>query len=133
MTPRTTDFLERGGAGGPAASGSPPDADPAGRAHERGLSRRDFVTRAAVASAATIAPFSFLRSATARTTDLEAFAREKVRAIGTPGATFAVVRGEQIVWSTGVGWANIERKIRAEPNTQYMLASVSKTFTCAGS
>ena len=132
MTPRTTDFLERGGAGGPAASGSPPDADLAGRAHERGLSRRDFVTRAAVASAATIAPFSFLRSATAGISDLEAFAREKVHAIGTPGATFAVVRGEQIVWSTGVGWANIERKIRAEPNTQYMLASISKTFTCAG-
>src|SRR6478672_8454417 len=100
MTPRTTDFLERGGAGGPAASGSPPDADPAGRAHERGLSRRDFVTRAAVASAATIAPFSFLRSATAVTSDLEAFAREKVHAIGTPGAAFAVVRGQQIVWST---------------------------------
>ncbi len=132
MTPRSTDFLERGGAGGQAASGSPPDADPAGRAHGRGLSRRDFVTRAAVASAATIAPFSFLRSATARASDLEAFARAKVREIGTPGATFAVVRGEHIVWSTGIGWANIERKIRAEHDTQYMLASVSKTITCAG-
>ncbi len=132
MTPRTTDFLERGGAGGPAASRSPPDADLVGRAHERGLSRRDFVARAAVASAATVAPFSFLRSATAATSDLEAFAREKVHAIGTPGATFAVVRGEQIVWSTGIGWANIERKIPAEPSTQYMLASISKTLTCAG-
>jgi CubicO group peptidase (beta-lactamase class C family) len=132
MTPRSTDFLERGGAGGPAASGSPPDADQAGRAHERGLSRRDFVARAAVAGAATIAPFSLLRQATARGSELDAFVRAKVRATGAPGATFAVVRGQQIVWSTGVGWANIERKIRARPDTQYMLASVSKTITCAG-
>jgi CubicO group peptidase (beta-lactamase class C family) len=131
MTPRSQDFLERGGAGGRAAPGPPPDAA-AGEAHEDGLSRRDFVTHAAVAGAATIAPFSFLRSAVASWADLESFVRDKVRSIGTPGAAFAVVRGQQIVWSMATDWANIERKIRAEPTTQYMLASVSKTITCAG-
>jgi CubicO group peptidase (beta-lactamase class C family) len=129
MTPRRIDFLERGGGGGLATPAYPPDADLAAEAHELGLSRRDFVTRAAVTGAAAIAPFTFLRSASA--TDLETFVRDKVRSIGTPGATFAVVKGEQIVWSMGTGWANIERTIRAQPNTQYMLASVSKTITCA--
>jgi CubicO group peptidase (beta-lactamase class C family) len=129
MTPRNPQLVERGGAG-ERPSGSPPDADFAGLRHERGLSRRDFVTRAALGAAAAVAPFTFLRSASA--SDLESFIRERVRAIGTPGATFAVVKGEQIVWSMATGWANIERKIRAEPTTQYMLASVSKTITCAG-
>src|SRR5690349_10046086 len=122
MTPRSHDSIERGGAGGLATPGSPPDAGPAGQAHERNLSRRDFVTRAAIAGAATIAPFTFVRSASA--TDLETFVRDKVRSIGTPSATFAVVKGEQIVWSMGTGWATIERSIRAQPTTQYMLASV---------
>jgi CubicO group peptidase (beta-lactamase class C family) len=111
-------------------SGAPPDADLAGLTHERGLSRRDFVTRAAVAGAAVAAPFTFLRSASA--SGLDAWIRDRVHSIGTPGATFAVVRGEQIVWSMATGWANIERQIRAQPSTQYMLASVSKTITCAG-
>jgi CubicO group peptidase (beta-lactamase class C family) len=130
MTPRDNDSIERGGAGGRAAPGSPPDADLAGLTHEPGLSRRQFVTRAAAAGAAAVAPFTFLRSASA--SDLESWIRDRVRAIGTPGATFAVVRGEQIVWSMATGWANIERTIRAQPTTQYMLASVSKTITCAG-
>ena len=132
MTPRSDDFLERGGAGRLAAPAAPPDADLAGHPNELGLSRREFVTRAAMAGAATIAPFTFLRSAVATSPDLESFVRDKVRSIGTPGAAFAVVRGEQIVWSMGTGWANIERKIRATPDTQFMLASVSKTITCAG-
>src|SRR5690349_24446685 len=122
MTLRSDDFLERRGAGALATPGSQPDAGIAGQTLERNLSRRDFVTRAAVAGAATIAPFTFLRSASA--SDLETFVRDKVRSIGTPGATFAVVKGEQIVWSMGTGWATIERSIRAQPTTQYMLASV---------
>jgi CubicO group peptidase (beta-lactamase class C family) len=98
--------------------------------HDRGLTRRAFVAGAAAAGAAVVAPFAFIRSANA--TDLESFVRDKVRSIGTPGASFAVVKGEHIVWSMATGWANIERKIRAQPTTQYMLASVSKTITCAG-
>src|SRR4029079_17073197 len=129
---RSDDFLERGGAGRLAAPAAPPDADLAGQPNEPGLSRREFVTRAGAASAVTIALFTSLRSAVATSSDLESFVRDKVRSIGTPGAAFAVVRGEQIVWSMGTGWANIERKIRATPDTQFMLASVSKTITCAG-
>src|SRR5215470_8430576 len=117
MTPRSQDLLEPGGAGGRAAPGSLPDADPVGQTHERGLSRRDFVARAAVAGATTIAPFTFLRSAVAGRSELESFVRHAVRSIGTAGASFAVVRDERIVWSMGSGWANIERGIRARPTT----------------
>jgi len=130
MTPRSQDFRERGGAEGRVLEG-PPDPDHAGETRDSGLSRRDFLTRAAVAGAASVAPFTFLRSATARTSELESFVRSKVGETHAPGATFAVIRGEQIVWSTGIGWANIERAIQARPSTQFMLASVSKTITCA--
>src|SRR5215470_5434248 len=113
MTPRSQDLLEPGGAGGRAAPGSLPDADLAGQTHGRGLSRRDFVTRAAVAGAATIAPFTFLRTAGAK--ELETFVRDRVHSLGTPGASFSALHGEQIMWSMGTGWANIERRIRERP------------------
>ena len=48
-----------------------------------------------------------------------------------PLLAVAVVRGADVVWSTGVGWANREEGIHAGPDTVYMLASVSKTVTCA--
>jgi CubicO group peptidase (beta-lactamase class C family) len=96
------------------------------------ITRRRFVTGAAVAGAAAIAPFSFARSATASTTHVENFVKEKFREARTPGLAIAVIKGEQLVWSTGLGWANIDRGVRATPDTAFMLASVSKTVTCAG-
>ncbi len=97
-----------------------------------GLNRREFVTRAAVVGAASIAPFSFVRSATAQSRNVEDFVKRKFHEAKTPGLAIAVVRGEQLVWTTGLGWANIDRGIRVTPDTVFMLASVSKTVTCAG-
>jgi len=130
MRPRAEDFLDRGGSGEPAAPA--PSVEPTGRVPAPGLSRREFVTRAAVVGAATVAPFSFARSATARNRNLEDLVRRKLHEAKTPGIAVAVIRGEQLVWSTGVGWADIEREIRVTPETLFMLASVSKTVTCAG-
>jgi CubicO group peptidase (beta-lactamase class C family) len=97
-----------------------------------GLNRREFVTRAAVVGAASIAPFSLVRSATARNRHVEDFVKRKFHEAKIPGLAVAVIRGEQLVWSTGLGWANIDRGIRVTPDTVFMLASVSKTVTCAG-
>jgi CubicO group peptidase (beta-lactamase class C family) len=97
------------------------------------LTRREFVTRAAlVAGAGVIAPFSFVRAASARTDELEQYLHRKLVEANTPGIAVAVVRGDEIVWSAGVGWADRERRIRATRNSVFQLASVSKTVTCAG-
>ena len=95
------------------------------------ITRREFVTRAAVLSGVgAVAPFSFVRRAAA-TTDLHRFVRQQMHQTVTPGIAVAVVRGEEVVFATGAGWADIEQGIRATPDTAFMLASVSKTVTCA--
>jgi CubicO group peptidase (beta-lactamase class C family) len=97
-----------------------------------GLSRRTFLGYAAAAGVGALAPFSFVRTAAGRTTDLERFVRQQMRRAITPGIAVAVVRGEEVVWSTAAGWADREQGIRATTDTAFMLASVSKTVTCAG-
>lgn len=41
----------------------------------------------------------------------------------------AVVQDGRIVWEEGFGWADRERRVRANQHTMYSLASLSKTFT----
>jgi CubicO group peptidase (beta-lactamase class C family) len=97
------------------------------------LSRRTFLRHAAVATGATaIAPFSFVPSARAAAVDLERFVRRQMREAITPGIAVAIVRGDEVAWSFGAGWADIENGVRVTPDTVFMLASVSKTVTCAG-
>jgi CubicO group peptidase (beta-lactamase class C family) len=97
------------------------------------LSRRTFLRHATVATgAAALAPFSFVRSARAAGLDLERFVREQMREAITPGIAVAIVRGGEVTWSFGAGWADIENGVRATTDTVFMLASVSKTVTCAG-
>ena len=62
-----------------------------------GLNRREFVSRAAIVGAASIAPFSFVRSATARNRQIEEFVKRKFRDANIPGLAVAVIRGEQVV------------------------------------
>jgi CubicO group peptidase (beta-lactamase class C family) len=95
------------------------------------ITRREFVTRAAVVSGVgALAPFSFVRRAAAAS-DLHRFVRQRMLKAVTPAVAVAVVRGEEVVFATGAGWADIEQGIRATPDTAFMLASVSKTVTCA--
>jgi CubicO group peptidase (beta-lactamase class C family) len=76
------------------------------------LSRRTFLGYSAVlASVGAIAPFSFVRSAD--TLHLARFVREQMRMAMTPGLSVAVVRGEEILWSIGAGWADHENEIRS--------------------
>lgn len=96
------------------------------------LSRREFLGAAVATGIAAIAPFSFVRTAGARSLHLHRFVREQMRRAMTPGISVAIVQGEEIVWSTGAGWADREQGIRVTPHTVFMLASVSKTVTCAG-
>ena len=95
------------------------------------LSRRDFLGRAVAAGVGIIAPFSFVHRVSAGRAGLHRFVRDKMREAHTPGLSVAVVRGDDIVWSDGAGWANKERGVEVTPDTVFMLASVSKTVTCA--
>lgn len=46
-----------------------------------------------------------------------------------PGASFAIVHDQKLVWSKGFGYANLEQKIPATPQTRYSICSISKLFT----
>jgi CubicO group peptidase (beta-lactamase class C family) len=45
-----------------------------------------------------------------------------------PSATAALFRGDELLWSESVGLADVERGREATPDTQYAIASITKTF-----
>jgi serine beta-lactamase-like protein LACTB, mitochondrial len=48
-----------------------------------------------------------------------------------PGLSVAVGIGGKVVWSEGIGYADLDKNIPAGPRTQYRIASVSKLLTAA--
>jgi len=46
-----------------------------------------------------------------------------------PGTAAGVMKGQQLVWAKGFGYADLENRIEAAPNTPWHIASVAKTFT----
>ncbi|GMG87076.1 serine hydrolase domain-containing protein [Biformimicrobium ophioploci] len=51
---------------------------------------------------------------------------------GVPGASFAIVSDQEVIWSKGFGYANLADKVPATPETKYSICSVSKLFTSIG-
>ena len=56
---------------------------------------------------------------------------EAQRAGRLPSLAAAVFRGDELVWSDAVGLADVEKREAATPDTQYAVASITKTFTAA--
>ncbi len=48
---------------------------------------------------------------------------------GLPGVAVGVVHDQQLVWSTGFGFANVAAKVPMTPQTKFRMASHSKLFT----
>ncbi len=48
---------------------------------------------------------------------------------GLPGIAVGVVSDQQLVWSTGFGFADVKAKIPMTPRTKFRMASHSKMFT----
>jgi CubicO group peptidase (beta-lactamase class C family) len=48
---------------------------------------------------------------------------------GWPGLSIAVVYDQEIVWSMGYGYSDLEKKTPAIPSTVYRIGSISKLFT----
>ena len=46
-----------------------------------------------------------------------------------PSIAVAVAKGDKIIWEQGFGWADREKRIPADANTMYSLASISKPLT----
>jgi CubicO group peptidase (beta-lactamase class C family) len=66
---------------------------------------------------------------TARATELEACAASFVREHRLPGVAAGVVHGDDLAWSTGLGFADIAARRPPDPRTLYRIASITKTFT----
>ncbi len=48
---------------------------------------------------------------------------------GTPGASVTVMRGGRIVWSEGLGLADVENRVPVTTSTKFRIGSVSKSLT----
>ena len=61
--------------------------------------------------------------------EARAFIQQLIARGFSPGASVAVIRDGAVVWSEGFGYADLEARRRATPDSIYSLASVSKPFT----
>ncbi|WP_423925545.1 serine hydrolase domain-containing protein [Candidatus Palauibacter sp.] len=72
----------------------------------------------------------------ARWADVIAASRGKLdslqRAMSIPGLSIAVSVDRRVVWSEGMGYADLELRSPATPLTRYRIGSVSKILTAAG-
>lgn len=60
---------------------------------------------------------------------LEAKAASYVKDSRLPGAAVGIVHGDSLVWSAGIGFADVESRRAPETTTLYRVASITKTFT----
>ncbi|HTF68982.1 MAG TPA: serine hydrolase domain-containing protein [Edaphobacter sp.] len=55
--------------------------------------------------------------------------RAKMQQRNVPSIAVAVAQGGNVLWEQGFGWADREKRIPADANTMYSLASISKPLT----
>jgi CubicO group peptidase (beta-lactamase class C family) len=97
------------------------------------ITRRQFLKGAAAAAGLTLASGISGRNLwagrSALAGDLDDFILAQMETAHLPGLGAAIVKNNQLVWSKGYGWANIENGVPASADTVFMLASASKTVT----
>ena len=69
---------------------------------------------------------------TAQADDLDDFVNATIRRLNIPGAAIAVVKDGTVVRTGGYGLADRERGIAPQPDTVFLIGSVSKQFLAAG-
>ena len=85
--------------------------------------------REALTAGATVATLAFVPSRASAADDLDAYVRYEMGRGHLPGLAVAVVRPDGSTWTRGYGSANLAHDRRASRDTEWMLASVSKTVT----
>jgi len=73
---------------------------------------------------AAVTPEPFAQTLASFEVELEVLRQE----LKIPGLSAAVVKDGQLVWARGLGFADVENRIPATPETPYYLASVTKPF-----
>jgi CubicO group peptidase (beta-lactamase class C family) len=61
--------------------------------------------------------------------DIDAFVAQMMATGLTPGLAVGVVRGDAVIYAKGFGFADRERKRPVTPDTQFYIASTTKSFT----
>lgn len=60
-----------------------------------------------------------------------AFIQDTIAKAGVPGVSITVMRAGRVVWSEGIGWADVEQRVPVTPLTRFRIGSVSKPLTAA--
>ncbi len=60
---------------------------------------------------------------------LDAWTANRVASRGQPSVSVGVVLGDHLVWARGYGFADLDKKIPATPQTLYRIGSITKSFT----
>lgn len=63
-----------------------------------------------------------------RVAPFEQEADEIRRALHIPGMSAVIVQDQKVLWTRGFGYADLENRVSATPDTLYSVASVTKTF-----
>lgn len=63
--------------------------------------------------------------------DMDGMIRAEMERSHAPGAVAAVAQGGRVIFSRGYGFADVEKGIRATPETPFYVGSVTKQFTAA--
>lgn len=66
---------------------------------------------------------------TAQRVLLEKWIQAEMEFRNQPGLAIAVVYDQELVWSRGFGFADLEKRIPMTPQTPFRIASITKTFT----
>jgi len=61
--------------------------------------------------------------------EFDKYLNSRLKTDSIPGATLLVAKGDKILKEQGYGFANLEHRVPAKPETEYELASVSKPIT----
>jgi len=61
--------------------------------------------------------------------EFDQYVSVRMRQDSIPGATLLIANGDKVLKEKGYGFANLEHKVPAKPETEYELASVSKPIT----
>ena len=76
-------------------------------------------------SGASVAPSSQDEKRLAR---FESQVDELYKLLQIPGVSAAIVKDQKLLWARGFGFADLEKRIPAAPDTVYSIASLTKTF-----
>ncbi len=60
---------------------------------------------------------------------LETWIEAQMEYRGMPGLSVGIVHDQELVYANGFGYADLEKKVPATPETVYRIASITKTFT----